>query len=116
MATLRNKNKLAAISRETHDYPRNNHSQNSSAPGITEGYIAQFSEEIEGKVTKKLSQEFSRTESRLLGSLSKLDEFLLNPQIGTFSGTVPEKFRNADVENQEPTADRSQDDPYPEAT
>ena len=38
--------------------------------------------------TKKLSQEFSRTESRILGALSKLDEFLLNPQTRTLSGTV----------------------------
>ena len=89
--------------RETQEYPRNNQSQNSAAPGITEDYIAQVSAEIEGKVTKKLSQEFSWTESRILGALSKLDEFLLNPQIRTFSGTVPGAFRNADVENQEPS-------------
>ena len=114
MATLRNKRKLAAMARETHEYPRNNQSQNSLAPGITEKYIAQFSEEIEGRVTKKLSQEFSRTESRILGALSKLDEFLFNPQIRTFSGTVPGTFRNADIENQEPSENRSQNDPHPE--
>ena len=114
MATLRNKRKLAAIARESQEYPRNNQVQNSAAPGITEDYIAQVSEEIEGRVTKKLSQEFSRTESRILGALSNLDEFLLNPQIRTFSGTIPGTFRNADVENQEPSGDRSQSDPRPE--
>ena len=114
MATLRNKRKLAAMAKETHGYPRNNQSQNSSAPGITEVYIAQLSEEIEGRVAKKLTQEFSRTESRNLGALSKLDEFLLNPQIRTFAGTVPRTFRNADVENQEPSGDRSKNDPHPE--
>ena len=98
MATLRNKRKLAAESRETQKYPRNSQSKNSSAPGITEEYIAQVSEKIERSVTKKLSQEFSRTESRILGALSKLDEFLLNPQVRPFSGIVPGTFWNADVE------------------
>ena len=88
MATLRNKRKFAAMSRETQEYPRNCQSQNTSVPGITEEYITQVSEEIEGRVTKKLSQEFSRTDSRILVALSKLDEFLLNPQIRTFSGAV----------------------------
>ena len=100
--------------RETHEYPGNNQSQNSLAPGINEEYIAQFSEEIEEKVSKKLSQEFGRTDSSILGALSKLDKFLLNPQIRTFSWTVPGTFRNADVENQEPSGDRSQNDPHPE--
>ena len=59
MATLRNKRKLAAVSRETQECPRNSQSQNSSATGITEQSIAQFFEEIEGRVTEKLSQEFS---------------------------------------------------------
>ena len=101
MATLRNKRKLAALARETQEYPKNNQSQNSAAPGITEDCIAQVSEEIEGRVTKKLSQEFSRTESRILGAPSNFDEFLLNPQIRTCSGTNPGTFRNTDVENQE---------------
>ena len=77
-------------------------------------YIAQVSEKIEGRVTKNLSQEFSRTESRVLGALSELDEFLLNPQIRIFSGTTPASFRNTDVENQEANGDRSQNDPHPE--
>ena len=114
MATLRNKRKLAAVSRERQEYPRNSQSQNSSAPGTTEEYIAQVSEEIEGRVTEKLSQDFSRTESRIFGALSNLDEFLLNPQVRTFSGTVPGTFRNADVENEEPSGDHSQNDPHPE--
>ena len=114
MATLRNKRKLATLLRKTQEYPRNSQSQNSSAPGISEKYIAQVSEEIERRVTKKLPQEFSRTKSRVLVALSKLDEFLLNPQIRTFSETIPGTFRNTDVENQEPSEDRSQNDPHPE--
>ena len=110
MATLRNKRKLAGMARETQEYPRNNQSQISVAPGITEDYIAQVSEEIEGRATKKLSQDFSRTESPILGALSKLDEFVLNPLIRSFTGT----FRIADVENQKPSGDRSQNDPHPE--
>ena len=113
MATLRTKRKLAAIARETQEDSRNNQSQNSAAPGITEDYIAQVSEEIEGRVTKKLSQEFSRTESRILGALSKLDEFLLNPQVRTFSGTTPGTFQSNGVENQEPSGYRCQNDAYP---
>ena len=101
------------MSRETQEYPRNSQSQNTSAPGITEEYIAQIFEEIEGRVTKKLSQEFSRTEFRILGALSELDEFLLKPQVRTFSGTVPGTFQNADLENQEPSGDHSQNDPHP---
>ena len=63
-------------------------------------------------VTKKQSQEFSRTESRILGALSSLDEFLSKPQIRTHSGTVPETFWNTNVENNEPNEVRFQDDPH----
>ena len=82
---------------------------------MVQKYISQVSEEIEGKVTKKLSEEISRTESRILGSLSKLDEFFLNPQTRTCSGVVPGTSRNKDSENREPTGDRYLGDPCPEA-
>ena len=116
MATLRNKRKLAAVTRETQEeYPRNGQSRNTSVPRINEEYITQLSEEIEGRVAKKLSQEYSRTESRILGALSKLDEFLLNQQIRTHSGTVPETFRNTNVDNQGTNEDDSMSDFHPEA-
>ena len=90
MASLRNKRKLAAVTIETQEeHPRNCQSRNTSVPRINDEYIAQVSQEIEGRVTKVLAREFSRTESRFLCALSKLDEFLLNPQIRTHSGTVP---------------------------
>ena len=115
MATLRNKRKLAAVTRETQEENlRNGQSRNTSVPRINEEYITQVSEQIEGRVTKKLSQEFSRTESRILGALSKLDEFLLNQQIRTHSETVPGTFRNTNVENQGTNEDDSQSDPHPE--
>ena len=115
MATLRNKRKLAAVTRETQEeHPRNGQSRNTSVPRINEEYITQVSEEIEGRVTKKLSQEYSRTDSCILGALSKLDEFLLNQQIRTHSGTVPETFRNTNVDNLG-TNDDSEIEPHPEA-
>ena len=115
MATLRNKGKLAAVTRETQEkLPGNVQSRNTSVLRINEEYITQVFEEIEGRITKKLSQEFSRTESCILGATSKLDELLLNPQIRTHAGTVPGTFWNTNVENQEPNGDRSQNDSHPE--
>ena len=49
-----------------------------------------------------------------MGALFQLDEVLLNPQIRTISTTLPGTFRNAEVENQEQSGDRSQKDPHPE--
>ena len=116
MRTLRNKRKSAAVRKETQEeHPRNGQSRNTSVPRINEEYITQLSEEIEGRVSKKLSQEFSRTESSILVALSKLDVFLLNQQIRTQSGTVPETFRNTNVDNQGANEDNSQSDPHPEA-
>ena len=115
MATLRNKRKLAAVTRKTQEeHPRNGQSRNTSVPRINEEYIIQVAEERQGRVTEKLSQEFSRTESRILCALSKLDKLLLNPQIRTHSGTVPGTFRNTYVENQLTNEDDSQSDPHPE--
>ena len=99
MATLRNKRKLAAVSRETPESARIGRTQNILDPELTLEYISQVSEEIEGRVTKKLSKEFSRTESRILGALSKLDEFLLNPQVRTCSVAVPGTSRSSNLEN-----------------
>ena len=116
MTTLRNKRKLAAVTRETQEEnPRNGQSRNTSVPRVNEEYITQVSEEIEGRISKKLSQEFSRTESCILGALSKLDEFLSNQQIQTHSETVPGTFRNTNAENQGTNEDNSQSDPHPEA-
>ena len=114
MATLRNKRKLAAVSRETPESTRSGRTQNILDPELTQDYISQVSEEIEGRVTKKLSKEFSRTESRILGALSKLDEFLLNPQVRTCSVAVPGTSRSSNLENQGTNEDRPSDDPGPE--
>ena len=79
MATMRNRRNLAAVSRETPENTKNSQSQNTLDLGMAEECIAQVSAEIEGRVTKKLSKEFSRAESRILGALSDFDELLMNP-------------------------------------
>ena len=114
MATLRNKRKLAAVSRETPESTRSGRTQNILDPELTQDYISQVSEEIEGRVTKKLSKEFSRTESGILGALSKLDEFLLNPQFRACSVAFPGTSRSSNLENQGTNEDRPSDDPGPE--
>ena len=76
--------------------------------------ISKISEEIAGRLTKKLFHEFRRTKSLILGTLSKLHELLLNPQLRTHSGTVPGNIPGHKRENQEPNEDQSQDDLYPE--
>ena len=49
-----------------------------------------------------------------MGALSKLEDFLLNSQVRTVSGTIPGTFGNVDVENQEPSGDRCQNDTHPQ--
>ena len=71
MATLRKERKLTAVSRDIQEHTRNSQSQNTFVPRFTEGYITQVSEEVGGRVTKEVSQEFSGAESRILGALSK---------------------------------------------
>ena len=115
MATLRSKQRLAVVSTETQkEHSRNGQPRNTSTPRINEDYVKGVPEEIERRVTNKLLQEFSGTESRVWGALSNLNEFFSNPQIRTHSRTVPGTIRNPNVENQEPNEDRSQDDPHPE--
>ena len=82
MLTLRKKGKLAEVSKETQENTRNDQSQNAFNPGMTEEYITQVSEKIERRVIKKLSQELSRTESRILSALSKIDEFFRTRKFG----------------------------------
>ena len=82
---------------------------------MAQEYISQVSEEIEGRVTKKLSKELNWTELRILGALSKLDEFFLNPQVRICFVAVPGISRNNDSENREPTGDRSLGNPCSDA-
>ena len=115
MAT-RNKRKLPALNKENcEEHPRSNLAQNLNVPRSQEDYITQVSEEIEGRVTEKLSKEFSRTENRILSALARLDDFLMNPLIQCHSGITPEMCRDAFSTNQGTNEDDSQSDPHPEA-
>ena len=115
MAT-RNKTKLAALNKENcEEHPRSHVAQNSNVPRSQEDYISQVSEEIEGRVTKKLSQEFSRTENRILVALAWLDDCLMNPILQGHYGTTPETSPNVFSINQGRNEDHSQSDPHPEA-
>ena len=113
MATLRNKRKLAAVSRETPENTRNNQSQNSLSLGIAEEYITQISKETDGRTTEELFQGFSRKKSGILGALSELDEFFLNPEVQACPAAVPGASRDNNSENREPTGDCSLKDPFP---
>ena len=112
----RNKRLLAPLNKKNcEEHPRNNLAQNSSAPRSQEDYITQVSGEIEGRITKTLSKEFSRTENRILGALARLDDFLMNPLLPGHSGTTPGPSRNALNTSQGTNEDDSQNDPRPEA-
>ena len=116
MATLRNQRKLAAVSRDSPESTRNSRGQNTLDPDLTQDYISQIPDEIDGRVTEKLPEEFSRTESRILGALSKLDEFFLNAQVRTCSVAVPGTSGSNNSEKRETTGDRSSGDSCPEAS
>ena len=112
----RNKRKLAALNKENcEEHPRSYLVQNSNVARSQEDYITQVSEEIEGRVTKRLSQEFGRTENRILGALARLDDFLMNPLLQGHSGTTPKTSRNVFSINQGTNEIDSQSDPHPEA-
>ena len=89
--------------------------QKSNVPRSQEDFITHVSEEIEGRVTKKLSQEFSKMENRIQGALARLNDFLKNPLTQGHSGTTPEAPRNMFSINQGTNEDDSQSDPHPEA-
>ena len=113
--TTRNKRKLAALNKENcEEHPRSNLAQTSSDPRSHEEYITHVSEENEGRVTKRLSKEFSRTKNPILGALARLDDFLMNPLLTGYSGTTPEPTRNTLCNNQGTNEDDSQTDPHPE--
>ena len=110
------KRKLAALNKEDcEEHPRSNMARNSNVPKSRDDYITQVSEEFEGRLTKKLSEEFSETESRrTLNALSRLDDSLTNSLFQGHSGTAPQTSRNAYSTSQGTNEDDSQSDPEPE--
>ena len=116
METLGNKSELALINKENcEEHHCSILAQNSKVTRPKEDYITQVSEEIKRGVTKKLSQEFSRIENRILGALARLDEFFMNPLIKGHYGIASETSQNAYGKNQITNRDDSQIDPHPEA-
>ena len=69
---------------------------------------------LEAESLKNCPRSSAGQSPAFLGALSNLDEFLLNPQIPTHSGTVPGTFLITNLENQDQNEDRSQDAPHPE--
>ena len=76
--------------------------------------ITQVSEEIEGRITKKIPKDFSRMENLILSTLSRLDKSLLNPLLQGHSRSATESSQNALNINQGTNEDDSQVDIHPE--
>ena len=66
MATLRNKKTFAVLTKDIcEEHLKRNLAQNTNVFRSQVDYITQVPEEIEGRVTKKFSQEWSKMESRI---------------------------------------------------
>ena len=116
MKNLGDLRKLAAIFTENcEDYLRSNLAEISNVPRSQKVYITQVSEQIEGRVTMKLHEEFSRTENPILGALSHFDDFLKDPLNQCHSGTTLETSRKAFGSNQGTNEDDYQSDSHREA-
>ena len=72
-----------------------------------------MSEEIESRVTEKMSQGSSMTESCIFGALSRLNDFFQNPQARAHSGPVPEISRISSRRNLGTNEESSQNDSHP---
>ena len=115
MTLLWNRKMLAAIRRDNQDEKfRRNQSRNAIFPEILEEYRTQAQENIKGRVTKMFSQEFSRTENRILSNLYLTDELVLNPFSAVHSRYVLKTFQIFNGENQEMVENSSQNDNRPE--
>ena len=99
--------RAAIITENCKEHLGSNLAGNSNIPKAQEDYITQVSEQNDDRVTKKLSQEFNRTEKRNLGTLSCLDDFLMSPLIQGHSETTLETSRNAFGTNQGTNEDGS---------
>ena len=77
------------------EHRTSNLTQNSNSPRSQEDHVTEVSEAIDSRARTTLSQKFGSTESRVLGALSWIDIFLLNPLIQGHSGTALQISRNA---------------------
>ena len=115
MAILRNKRKVAAVSRKTPENRRNGQSPNALDPEVAQKYISRVCEEIERRIIKKTLRKIQSDRVTFLGAQSKLDEIFLNPKVRTCSIAVLGTSRNNGSENRELTRVRSLNDPCPKA-
>ena len=69
--------------------------EDSNVPRSQEDDLTQVSEEIDRRVGKNLSWEFSGTKNRIIGALLRPDDFLINLLFQGLSGTAPETSQNA---------------------
>ena len=82
-------NNLGAVTSENQQEKcRKTESRNTAVTRINRDYNTPVSEDLEGRLTKKLSQEFSRIESRILDALFNLYESCFNPQVRVQSVNV----------------------------
>ena len=78
-------------------------------------YMTQVSVETLGiQKTKKVSRELSKTETSILGAITKLDEFRRNQGARTYSAPIPKTSRKSNRENQGTNEDHSQNDIHPD--
>ena len=97
-ATLENKRNFGEVKKiNQKEYSWNNFSRNKNAPGSNRMYLAHVSEEIKGRASEQeIFHKILRTENRILGAVSKLDEYLLIWQVWVHYGTVPSTSRYTD--------------------
>ena len=90
-----NKKKLATLNKENcEEHHRSSLAQNLNVPRSQENYITQVFKEIEGRVTKKLSQEVSRTKPhtrRTSAACRLLHDTANSGPLQNRSGDVPER-------------------------
>ena len=116
MTTLRHERKTAALNGEKYEeLPRSTQARDANYPRSQGDFIPQVSEEFEGKVSKKISQEFSSTESCFLGTPSRTYAFLLKPLNQCRSGSALETSRNPYGINQGTKANDFQSGRQPKA-
>ena len=81
---------------------------------MNEEYITQVSVEIEKKLSKKVSQEYSWTDKKLLRVSSKLDEHLQSSQVSGKPVNILGTSRNSTSRNQDLKEDYFQNNLRPD--
>ena len=77
---MKKRKPASSASESQEEYPRKKQTQDMGAPRNEEDRFIQVSENIERIVSKRCSQDFSWTESRIFSALLDIDELLLDSQ------------------------------------